>query len=117
MLVLLMHGTTLASALRELRPDLSFTFFTTEHFFFRTLRAFHAEALESSKSVNIVCEADLPNQVFDEVIFATLSGDSSELAQDLIQAAHQRLRALLQRGARFGERQVRHDLQGRRAEA
>lgn len=92
-LVLLMHGTTLASALRELRPDLSFTFFTTEHFFFRTLRAFHAEALETSNSVHIVCEADLPDQIFDEVIFATLSGDSSELAQDLIQAAHQRLRA------------------------
>lgn len=92
-LVLLMHGTTLASALRELRPDLSFTFFTTEHFFFRTLHAFHAEALETSKSVNIVCAADLPDQIFDEVIFATLSGDSSELAQDLIQAAHQRLRA------------------------
>ena len=32
-------------------------------------------------------------------------------------AAHPWLRALLQRGARHGHRQVRHDLQGRRAEA
>lgn len=92
-LVLLMHGTTLASALRELRPDLKFTFFTTEHFFYRTLQAFHADALISSDTVNIICAADLPEQEFDEAVFPTLAGDSSELAQDLIQAAHQRLRS------------------------
>ena len=92
-LVLLMHGTTLASALRESRPDLKFTFFTTEHFFFRTLQAFHADALVTPDAVSIVCAADLPEQEFDEVVFPTLSGDSSELAQDLIQAAHQRLRS------------------------
>ena len=92
-LVLLMHGTTLASALRESRPDLKFTFFTTEHFFFRTLQAFHADALVTPDAVSIVCAADLPEQEFDEIVFPTLSGDSSELAQDLIQAAHQRLRS------------------------
>lgn len=92
-LVLLMHGTTLASALRESRPDLNFTFFTTEHFFFRTLQAFHPDAVLKPDRVNFVCQADLPEQEFDEVIFPTLSGDSSELAQDLIQAAHRRLRS------------------------
>ena len=92
-LVLLMHGTTLASALRESRPDLRFTFFTTEHFFYRTLQAFHADVMVTPDAVRIVCAADLPEQEFDEVIFPTLSGDSSELAQDLIQAAHQRLRS------------------------
>jgi hypothetical protein len=34
-LVVLLHGTTLASALRTARPDLNFTFWTPEHFFFR----------------------------------------------------------------------------------
>jgi len=92
-LVILMHGTTLASALRELRPDLKFTFFTTEHFFYRTLQAFHADAMVKSDTINIVCAADLPEQEFDEVVFPTLAGDSSELAQDLMQAAHQRLRS------------------------
>jgi 16S rRNA G1207 methylase RsmC len=92
-LVILMHGTTLASALRELQPDLKFTFFTTEHFFYRTLQAFHADAMVTSDTINIVCAADLPDQEFDEVIFPTLAGDSSELAQDLVQAAHQRLRS------------------------
>lgn len=92
-LVILMHGTTLASALRELRPDLKFTFFTTEHFFYRTLQAFHADTIIASDTINIVCAADLPEQEFDEVIFPTLAGDSSELAQDLMQAAHQRLRS------------------------
>ena len=111
-LVLLIHGTTLASALRESRPDLKFTFFTTEHFYFRTLQAFHADSgvvvqpgttsrVNSEPqstgavldSVSIVCAADPPEQEYDEVIFPTLSGDSSELAQDLMQAAHQRLRS------------------------
>ena len=92
MLVILMHGTTLASALRELRPDLKFTFFTTEHFFYRTLQAFHADTIVGSDTISIVCAADLPEQEFDEVVFPTLAGDSSELAQDLMQAAHQRLR-------------------------
>lgn len=92
-LVLLMHGTTLASALRESRPDLKFTFFTTEHFFYRTLQAFHADAMITPNIVNFVCQPDLPEQEFDEIVFSTLSGDSSELAQDLIQAAHQRLRS------------------------
>jgi len=109
-LVLLIHGTTLASALREARPDLKFTFFTTEHFFFRTLQAFHSDsevvprteeadshgdqgvAGAVTDSVRIVCAADPPDEEYDTVIFPTLSGDSSELAQDLIQAAHQRLR-------------------------
>lgn len=92
-LVILMHGTTLASALRELRPDLNFTFFTTEHFFYRTLQAFHADSIVSSDKIKIVCAADLPEEEFDEVVFPTLAGDSSELAQDLMQAAHQRLRS------------------------
>jgi len=92
-LVILMHGTTLASALRELRPDLKFTFFTTEHFFYRTLQAFHADTILSSDTISIVCAADLPEQEFDEIVFPTLAGDSSELAQDLMQAAHQRLRS------------------------
>jgi 16S rRNA G1207 methylase RsmC len=92
-LVILMHGTTLASALREMRPDLKFTFFTTEHFFYRTLQAFHADAMVTSDKISIVCAADLPDQEFDEIVFPTLAGDSSELAQDLMQAAHQRLRS------------------------
>jgi 16S rRNA (guanine1207-N2)-methyltransferase len=99
-LVLLMHGTTLASALRKSRPELNFTFYTPEHFFFRTLQKYHGESAENVGAVDaatgktsIVCSADLPEQSFDEVIFPTFSGDSSEQAQDLIQAAHQRLKS------------------------
>ena len=100
-LVLLMHGTTLASALRKARPDLNFTFYTPEHFFFRTLQKFHGETAEvaayvpadGAGKITIVCSADLPKAEFQEVIFPTFSGDSSEQAQDLIQAAHQCLRS------------------------
>jgi 16S rRNA G1207 methylase RsmC len=95
-LVLLLHGTTLASALRHARPDLNFTFYTPEHFFWRTLNEFHGRdsAVESASTgrITLVCAADLPEQTFDEVMFPTLLGSSSELAQDLLQGAHQRLR-------------------------
>lgn len=95
-LVLLMHGTTLASALRKARPDLNFTFYTPEHFFFRTLQKFHGEiaedAVHGQGRITIVCSADLPDGEFQEVVFPTFSGDSSEQAQDLIQAAHQRIK-------------------------
>jgi len=96
-LVLLMHGTTLASALREARPELNFTFFTPEHFFYRTLQHYHSESTAETASgqgrVSLVCASDPPERLFDEVLFPTLSGDSSELAQDLLQTAHQRLRS------------------------
>ncbi len=96
-LVLLMHGTTLASALRKARPDLNFTFYTPEHFFFRTLQKFHGESADvpadGAGKITIVCSADLPKAEFQEVVFPTFSGDSSEQAQDLIQAAHQCLRS------------------------
>lgn len=95
-LVLLMHGTTLASALRKARLDLNFTFYTPEHFFFRTLQKYHTETASpdaAAGKTTIVCAADLPPGSFDEVIFPTFSGDSSEQAQDLIQAAHQRLKS------------------------
>ncbi len=88
-LVLLMHGTTLASALREARPELNFTFYTPEHFYFRTLQQFHTDAANTT----LVCAADLPDGTFDEVIFPTLLGDSSEVAQELIQSAHMRLKS------------------------
>ncbi len=98
-LVILTHGTTLASALREVRPDLSFTFFTPEHFFFRTLQQYHGDDSKGgSKAVNpqapqLVCAADLPEGEFDDVMFATSSGDSSDVAQEMFQAVHQRLRS------------------------
>ena len=96
-LVLLMHGTTLASALRDARPELNFTFFTPEHFFYRTLLQYHSEpagdAAATAGHINLVCASDPPEQDFDEVLFPTLSGDSSELAQDLLQTAHQRLKS------------------------
>ena len=96
-LVLLLHGTTLASALRKARPDLNFTFYTPEHFFYRTLQKYHGESTNNDASATgktaIICSADLPEQTFEEVIFPTFSGDSSEQAQDLIQAAHQRLKS------------------------
>lgn len=99
-LVLLMHGTTLASALRTARGDLNFTFYTPEHFFYRTLLQYHGDAAkqedvapECGGKTTLVCAADPPEQTYDEILFPTLSGDSSELAQDLLQAAHQRLRS------------------------
>lgn len=96
-LVLMMHGTRLASALRNARPELNFTFFTPEHFFFRTLQQFHGESATTdaptSGTTTLVCAADPPEQSYDEVMFPTFSGDSSEQAQDLIQTAHQRLRS------------------------
>ncbi|MBL8810288.1 MAG: methyltransferase [Planctomycetaceae bacterium] len=98
-LVILAHGTTLASALREVRPDLSFTFFTPEHFFFRTLQQYHGEESHGGSKTpetnppKLICAADLPEGEFDDVMFATSSGDSSDVAQEMFQTVHQRLRA------------------------
>lgn len=96
-LVVLIHGTTLASALRTARPDLNFTFWTPEHFFFRTLQKYHgdtgtATSAGAGKST-LVCTPDLPPGPFDEVLFPTFCGDPSEQAQDLLQMIHQRLRS------------------------
>ncbi len=96
-LVVLIHGTTLASALRIARPDLNFTFWTPEHFFFRTLQKYHGDA-GAAKSTGVgkstlMCTPDLPPGPFDEVLFATFCGDPSEQAQDLLQMIHQRLRS------------------------
>jgi 16S rRNA (guanine1207-N2)-methyltransferase len=96
-LVVLIHGTTLASALRTARPDLNFTFWTPEHFFFRTLQKYHgdtgtATSTGTGKST-LVCTPDLPPGPFDEVLFPTFCGDPSEQAQDFLQMIHQRLRS------------------------
>ncbi len=95
-LVLLTQGTTLASALRDARPELNFTFYTPEHFFWRTLNDFHGIGSPSGSAgtgrISLVCAADLPEQTFDEILFPSLVGASSELGQDLLQSAHQRLR-------------------------
>lgn len=93
-LVILLHGTRLASVLREQRPDLNFTFYTPEHFFYRTLTQYNAPSAGNSLGagrVILVCDADLPSGEFQEVLFPTLAGDSSEQAQELLQSAHQRL--------------------------
>lgn len=95
-LVLLTQGTTLASALRDARPELNFTFYTPEHFFWRTLNEYHgpgsnAKTLSTGR-ITLVCAADLPDQTFDEILFPSLAGASAELGQELLQSAHQRLR-------------------------
>ncbi|HAV30456.1 MAG TPA: hypothetical protein DCX79_00460, partial [Planctomycetaceae bacterium] len=89
-LVVLTHGTRLASELRQLRPDLRFSFFTTEHFFARTLHSFHSDAGQSG-GVTIHCAADPPPGPFQTILFPTLAGDSSEVAQEMFQALHTRL--------------------------
>ena len=96
-LVVLLHGTTLASALRTARPDLNFTFWTPEHFFFRTLQKYHGDAVSGQApgvgKTTLACTADLPAGTFDEALYATYFGDPSEQAQDLLQMIHQRLRS------------------------
>lgn len=89
-LVVLTHGTRLATALRELRPDVRFTFFTTEHFFARTLHSFHSDAGQSG-AVSIHCAAEPPDGPFQSILFPTLAGDSSEVAQELFQSLQTRL--------------------------
>ena len=95
-LVVLLHGTTLASGLRELRPDLQFCFWTPEQFFQRTLAQFHdgpeAATGPGCAPVSIECSADLPDREFDSIAFPTHAGDSSEQAQEVMQSAHQQLR-------------------------
>lgn len=91
-LVVLLHGTTLASALREERPDLQFTFYTPEHFFSRTLRSFHDDEA-SEDGCRIICAAEPPPGPWDSVVFPTFAGDPSEAAQELFQTLHTQLRA------------------------
>lgn len=95
-LVLLTQGTTLASALRDIRPELNFTFYTPEHFFWRTLNEYHGAgsnmSSDSTGKITLVCAADLPGQIYDEILFPSLAGASAELGQELLQSAHQRLR-------------------------
>lgn len=90
-LVVLLHGTTLASALREARPDLQFTFYTPEHFFSRTLHNFH-EDHSANDNCRIVCAADPPAGPWDSVVFPTFAGDPSEAAQELFQTIHTQLK-------------------------
>ena len=91
-LTVLMHGTTLATALREARKDLRFTFFTPEHFFSRTLHSFHdADASAGTRQIHITCAADPPEQTYNCAVFPTLTGDSSEVAQEMFQTLHARL--------------------------
>jgi len=91
-LTVLMHGTTLATALRHARKDLNFTFFTPEHFFSRTLHSFHnPEAAAGTGQIHIACAADPPEQTYSCAVFPTLTGDSSEVAQEMFQTLHSRL--------------------------
>ncbi|MFM7036872.1 MAG: class I SAM-dependent methyltransferase [Planctomycetaceae bacterium] len=92
-LVVLLHGTTLASALRSARPDLRFTFFTPEHFFSRTLHSFNADGdVPGAAQCRIICAADPPQDAWDSIVFPTFTTDSSEAAQELFQALQTRLR-------------------------
>lgn len=92
-LVVLLHGTTLASALRSARPDLRFTFFTPEHFFSRTLHSFNADSdVRGAAECTIVCDADPPAGTWDTIVFPTFTTDSSEAAQELFQTLHTRLK-------------------------
>ncbi|MGV2339821.1 MAG UNVERIFIED_CONTAM: class I SAM-dependent methyltransferase [Planctomycetaceae bacterium] len=92
-LVVLLHGTTLASALRAARPDLRFTFFTPEHFFSRTLHSFNADSdIPGAAQCRIICAADPPQDTWDSIVFPTFTTDSSEAAQELFQALQTRLR-------------------------
>jgi 16S rRNA (guanine1207-N2)-methyltransferase len=90
-LVVLLHGTTLASALREARPDLQFIFYTPEHFFSRTLRSFHDDET-GPDGCRIVCAAEPPPGPWDSVVFPTFAGDPSEAAQELFQTLHTQLK-------------------------
>jgi len=92
-LVVLLHGTTLASALRSARPDLRFTFFTPEHFFSRTLHSFNDDRTpDGPAECRIVCAADPPEGTWDTIVFPTFTTDSSEAAQELFQTLHTRLK-------------------------
>ncbi|MFM7056273.1 MAG: class I SAM-dependent methyltransferase [Planctomycetota bacterium] len=91
-LVVLLHGTTLASALRAARPDLRFTFFTPEHFFSRTLHSFNTDSTpDGATGCHIVCGADPPEGTWQTIVFPTFTTDSSEAAQELFQTLHSRL--------------------------
>jgi 16S rRNA (guanine1207-N2)-methyltransferase len=99
-LVLLIHGTTLATAVRTERPGWQLVLHTPEHFFLRTLEQFHCAAaagvgasVQHEAAVTLSCAADLPAGEFDCVLFATHAGDSSEQAQEFLQEAQRRLRA------------------------
>ncbi|MCA9065737.1 MAG: hypothetical protein KDA96_21860, partial [Planctomycetaceae bacterium] len=85
-LVLLDHGTTLATAIREALPDVNWTFYTSEDFFFQTLRRFHTDAVLSRMDVDataagpgesvrcrLVCDVQPPEGPFDSVIVPTSS--------------------------------------------
>lgn len=93
-LVVLLHGTTLASALRSARPDLRFTFYTPEHFFSRTLHSFNDDSSgDGAAECKIVCTADPPEGIWNSIVFPTFTTDSSEAAQELFQTLHSRLKS------------------------
>lgn len=110
-LVILLQGTTLATALRSARPDLNFTFFTPEQFFLTTLLEFHPECqpdgdvahghpaaiyrgvdVRTSQKLCLYCATDPPEQQFDSVAFPTSATGSAEQTQELLQTAHLRLK-------------------------
>ncbi|MCA9036197.1 MAG: methyltransferase [Planctomycetaceae bacterium] len=116
-LVVLLNGTTLATGLRETRPDFSYTFFTPEHFFFQTLQTFHSECRsmdpdsaeqtsaisdfallslgQDSKTemeVRLLCDVDPPTGPYDSIAFPTNAIGSAEQTQELLQICHLRLK-------------------------
>lgn len=91
-LVILLNGTTLATGLRNSRPELKYTFYTPEHFFLTTLKQFHPEDVDPSSSVRLICAADPPLEEFDSIAFPTSAIGSAEQTQEMLQIAHQRLR-------------------------
>jgi 16S rRNA (guanine1207-N2)-methyltransferase len=111
-LVILLQGTTLATALRGARPDLNYTFYTPEHFFLNTLQSFHSECRpeppadgiaagmafigtdpRTDQTIRLVCSTDPPVQEYDSVAFPTSATGNAEQTQELLQAAHLRLKS------------------------
>lgn len=119
-LVILLNGTTLATGLRSVRPELNYTFYTPEHFFLKTLQHFHPECVAveppsrlpegtpnpsthdtsfafqgtttEGSVLRLICDAEPPCGEFDSIAFPTNAMGTAEQTQELLQAAHQRLR-------------------------
>ena len=95
-LMVLINGTALARHAIRAMPEVSWSIFTMEHFYLESL----IKSLESDEddeilpttNIELFCNPDLPDRLFDSVVFPTDSRSASELTRDILLQIESRLK-------------------------
>jgi 16S rRNA (guanine1207-N2)-methyltransferase len=96
-LMVLINGTALARHAVAARPDVQWSIFTMEHFYLESIvRALDEDTSQaadgSEPQIELFCNTDLPDALYDTVLFPTDARGAAELTRDMLQAIHNRLK-------------------------